>query len=199
MAQALVLETVRRIPPPTGRRVNGRRLVLDAVLAAPGIHKSEISETTGLAWGTTTYHVEQLLRAGAIRCHALRKEVLLHGANTSSLEACKARVLRNALASRIAHQLSSHGKMSVADLCLLLQSSRKAISRQLDALIGIGIVQRSEVRTRFELCPGLPMAPLPFLASFQPGQPSWHAATAIQSSAAHAAHAGTRSQNLIQT
>lgn len=119
-----------------------RRLLLQAVSQSPGVHKSELQERTGLAWGTLTHHLHQLHRRGEISMLKDGHRVALFPSRIPSENREALSLLAQPQARSVLRCIQKMGKASIQDVVAELGGSRKPIRRCMLALQERGVLLR---------------------------------------------------------
>ena len=121
-----------------------RQRILDCVRQAPGIIKSDLARSLGLGWGTVSYHLKWMARAGFIVLQRPRKELRIFPAEMPRQKIQVLAILSEGTASKILHSLRENPGQNQSDICSSLGLARKVVRRQLEILDQGGLVERHD-------------------------------------------------------
>lgn len=127
-----------------------RDRLLRLVNETPGLNKSALCESLGVAWGTVAYHTRILAAAGLIDSEAHGREVFLFPPGLDGAVRRRARALRMPEADRVLAALSRVREASLLEVSRMAGLSRKVVRRRLQELMDAGLVQdKGSRRSRY--------------------------------------------------
>lgn len=125
-----------------------RRVVLDAVVAQPGIHLRGLQRATGFAWGKLSYHLSVLARAERVRFERRSKFVHVFPASASQTTPPKVTFHHRGAAGPIFDAIPEAGGITQRELETSLGLSHQLIRYHLGSLERGGWVVLLEGRPR---------------------------------------------------
>lgn len=141
--------------------------VYKLIQESPGLGVSEISQRTGLGWGTTVYHLDRLERAGFVASERGGLHKCYFPVGTVRPEARKGMGALKADTTRsIAEYLLAKPGATQTDLCKDLALSPSQASKQVSKLEEAGLVRREREWKTVRL---IPTEALPTLLAPEPG------------------------------
>jgi len=117
-----------------------RQRVLDRIAREPGIHKSALQRDLGLGWGTISYHLEGLRRAGLVKSLTRGRQVRIFPAGVPESQMRWLAALREDVPQGIVGRLAQDPGTGLGELAADLGVSRRLIRRHLTSLAEDGIV-----------------------------------------------------------
>lgn len=129
-----------------------RKRILACARRNPGIHKSDLCEELGLAWGTVSHHLRILRQQGDLQLVREGRKLCLFPSGQDLDDLRWAALLRDEICSSLVRGLEKQPGARLADLADRLGVSRKVVRRHLDNLEEERIIQhRGEYQRRYEL------------------------------------------------
>lgn len=117
-----------------------RRRIFDFVGAHPGSSARTVQRGLGLGWGETTYHLDQMLRAGILqRERGGRRDYYFHP-STSSVDRQLLVVMQSAVERAMLVELSRFPGMGFRNLMDHLKLGKTTVAFHLKFLVALGIV-----------------------------------------------------------
>lgn len=147
-ALAAILLPARRLADRNGPAT--RRAILGRLRDDPGLTKSQVCRSLGLAWGTVSHHVRILEREQAL----VRRTVLgfsrLYAAGSRGPEASLLPLLRETIVPRLLQRIGSNPGVGIQALSREMALGRKVVRRKLEAMVELGLLERSpDYRPKF--------------------------------------------------
>ncbi len=121
-----------------------RRRILDHIAGHPGLSARELQRALDLGWGETAYHLEQLVRANALRRERTGRRDAYFDPAVPWADRRLLVVLRGGATRQLLLELSSTAALTFSDLQRRLDVSKSTLSFHLTRLIAAGVVE--EVR-----------------------------------------------------
>lgn len=118
-----------------------RQRIYEIVGAHPGASARDVQRLAGLAWGETAYHLDQLIRAGALRRERGGRRDYYFRLDLTWEDRRFVLSLRSRTERQIMLALLDAPGLSLADLKTRTQTSLSTVSTHLRRLVALGVVE----------------------------------------------------------
>lgn len=122
-------------------RIDGekRRMIYEAIVEQPGLHKSELCRRMNLAWGTVAHHLGALRRRGLIRYVKIAGR--MHVAPASDVQGHRLSRAMLLPHSKTILDMLSRGPLGPTAIAADLQLGHKLVRSHLEMLVEDGLVE----------------------------------------------------------
>ncbi len=124
-----------------------RQRIFEVVGAHPGASAREIQRLSGLAWGETAYHLDQMIRAGVVRRERGGRRDYYFRLDMTWEDRRVLLSLRSSTERKILLALVASPDLTLGDLKDRTQTSLSTASAHLRRLLALGVVESSRTAT----------------------------------------------------
>lgn len=118
-----------------------RKRILEALALEPGLTRAGLGRRIGMPNGTLDHHLAVLLQAGLVTRAKCAKEALWGPASYAPQDLRKRAILQRPVAIQIRMFLRTVRQGTIPELVDHLRVSRKIVSRELDLMIAVGLLE----------------------------------------------------------
>ncbi len=118
-----------------------RRRIADDIREHPGSSARDIQRRLGLGWGETAYHLDRLVRGGAVRRERGGRRDYYFGPELTWEDRKLLQALTSPTQRALLLTISAAPPISFHDLCERVQAGKSTVSFHLSRLVAQGIVE----------------------------------------------------------